>query len=187
MTRAPRIAALFVVLSAAACGGASSPAETPASTPPTSSDPEPSAASDGDEPATDAPKEAGDEPGGAKAGGGEWEGEAEAVGKPVERTKEETRTTEIIQKVVKDNRQPVRDCYDKAQKELKTLRGTMTIKFTLDAEGNVKKAELAIERSDLKAPAVVDCALAEIKKIKFPPSSRGMDTTVNYPFDFKPK
>ena len=50
----------------------------------------------------------------------------------------------------------------------------------------MKNAELNLERSDIKAPAVVNCAIDAIKRIKFPPSSRGMDTTVNYPFDFKP-
>jgi len=117
---------------------------------------------------------------------GQWEGEAEAVSKPGAPQKTETRTTAVIQKVVLDNRKPVRDCYDKAKKELPDLKGTMTIKFVLDPEGNVKTAELNIERSDVKAPSVVDCSIEAIKKIKFPPSSRGMDTTVNYPFDFKP-
>jgi len=129
-------------------------------------------------------------PGGDKTGDneGKWEGEekAAAAGKPVERTAAETRTTEVIQKIVLDHRQPVRDCYDKARKELPDLRGKLVIKFTLDPEGNVKKAELDVAGSDIKAPAVSNCAIDAIKKIKFPPSSRGMDTTVNYPFDFKP-
>ncbi len=98
----------------------------------------------------------------------------------------ETRTTELIQKTVVNGRKPFRDCYEKAKKDLPTLQGTMTLKFTLDPEGKVKSAELNQERSDLKSPAVVDCALAELKKLKFPPSSRGMETTVNYPFNFKP-
>jgi hypothetical protein len=40
-----------------------------------------------------------------------------------------------------------------------------------------------VERSTLKSPAVVDCSIKVITGIKFPPSSRGMDTTVNYPFN----
>ncbi len=31
-----------------------------------------------------------------------------------------------------------------------------------------------------------NCAVAVIKKIKFPPSSRGMETTINYPYTFNP-
>jgi outer membrane biosynthesis protein TonB len=97
----------------------------------------------------------------------------------------ETRTTEVIQKIIMANRQPVRDCYEKARKDLPTLKGDMTIHFVLDPDGKVKTAELNQERSTLKSPAVVTCALEVLKKIKFPPSSRGMDSTINYPFNFK--
>ncbi len=61
----------------------------------------------------------------------------------------------------------------------------MTLHFVLDPEGKVKSAKLNIERSDIKAPLAVDCAIKELKKLKFPPSSRGMRSEVNYPFNFK--
>src|SRR5262245_32645979 len=60
----------------------------------------------------------GGEAGGAKTGGGEAEGE--------------TRTTEVIAKIVKENRKEVRTCYDKARKSLPDLKGTVTIHFVLD-------------------------------------------------------
>jgi TonB family protein len=122
---------------------------------------------------------------GASEGGGE-EGGEEAGPAEGEGGGEDSRTTQSIQKVILDNRKPIRACYDQHKKDLPTLKGTMTIHFVLDPEGNVKKAELNLERSDIKAPGLVDCALAHLKKLKFPPSSKGMDTTVNYPFDFKP-
>ena len=115
----------------------------------------------------------GDDTGGDETGGDDTGGDAE------------TRTTEVIRQVVLANRKPFRDCYEKRKKDLPTLTGTMTLHFTLDPEGKVKSAELNQERSDLKSPTVVNCALAELKKLKFPASSRGMETTVNYPFDFK--
>jgi hypothetical protein len=104
------------------CRGSEPAAESPASAP---------------EPAGDGPSEPGAEstatPGAEKSGDeGGWEGEADAkkasgdgTGKaaPPDTKKEETRTTEVIAKIVKDNRQPVRDCYDKAQKELPSLKG----------------------------------------------------------------
>jgi len=181
---------LLALSSIVGCGGAaSSGAEAPTATPPADTpalasepagEPEGPATSGGDTPSGEAkPAEGSDE---------KWEGEEKAVGPgtPVPRTKDETRTTAVIQDTVKANRQPVRDCYDKGRKEIGDLKGTMTIKFTLDPDGKVKKAELVLERSDIKAPAVVSCAIDAIKKIKFPPSSRGMETTVDYPFDFKP-
>jgi uncharacterized low-complexity protein len=98
----------------------------------------------------------------------------------------EKRTTEVIQGIVQDNRKAIRACYDKARKQLPDLAGQMTIHFVLDPEGKLKKAELNQERSSLKSPEVVKCAIDALKKIKFPPSSRGMESTINYPFNFKP-
>jgi hypothetical protein len=118
-----------------------------------------------------------------------WEGESEATASEAAAPSgegQESRTTAIIQKQIVDNRKPFRDCYDKARKELPELRGTMTIHFVLDTEGKVKKAELNLDRSEIKTANVSDCAIGVLKSMKFPPSSRGMETTVNYPFDFKP-
>jgi TonB family protein len=181
---------LFALPSLAGCGGTPPSAEAPAASAPaeapaTPSEAAPASESSGAEASGDTPS-AETKP--AEGSEEKWEGEEKAVaaGTPVARTKEETRTTAVIAETVKNNRQPVRDCYDKGRKEIGDLKGTMTIKFTLDPDGKVKKAELNLQRSDIKAPAVVSCAIDALKKIKFPPSSRGMETTVDYPFDFKP-
>jgi hypothetical protein len=175
---------VLLAFALAACGGSEPPAESPATAP---------------EPAADTPS-ASSAAAAAPAGKGDdgWEGEKEATATnaagdkgstnaPPDTKKEETRTAEVIAKVVKDNRQAVRDCYDKAQKDLPTLKGDMVINFTLDPEGKVKKAELNQQASTLKSPAVVDCAIKVIKGLNFPPSSRGMETVANYPFNFNPK
>lgn len=182
MRSLPALVALVLV----GCGGGAPAAESPAAA----------------APAADAPSSEAAAPA-AKTDEGGWEGEDEAKkstgdaapasdssgGKPApaDTKGEETRTVDVIAKIVKDNRQPVRDCYDKAQKELPTLKGDMVIFFVLDPEGKVKKIELNQQASTLKAPAVVDCAIKTIKGLKFPASSRGMETTVNYPYNFNPK
>jgi len=97
----------------------------------------------------------------------------------------ETRTSEVIAQVIRDNRQPFRDCYEKGKKKIPELEGTLTLFFVLNPKGEVKTAELNRERSDIVEPTVVDCAVAVLKTMKFPRSSRGMESTVNYPFDFK--
>ena len=185
MTRASL--ACFAALVLFGCGGSEPQPETPASagvepaaSPERAESPEPVAA-----------------PAAANSTGENWEGEdaakkaaaTDAGGKPApaDTKKEETRTTEVIAKIIKDNRQPVRDCYDKAQKELPSLKGDLVIFFVLDPEGKIKKIELNQQASTLKAPAVVDCAIKVIKGLNFPPSSRGMETTVNYPYNFNPK
>ena len=166
---------------AVACGGdaGAGPAKTPdddAAAPAAPADPPPSDAAA--EPVADKP-----------ADDGGWSGEAEAKGAkgPDGNGKTETRTMEVVAQVVQENRKPVRECFDNAKKDLPDLKGTMVIHFILDPDGKVKKAELNQERSDLKSPAVIDCAIKVIQGIKFPASSRGMDTTVNYPFKFNVK
>ena len=98
----------------------------------------------------------------------------------------ETRSMDVIRKLVMDNRKAARTCYEDARKDLKDLKGDVVIHFVLDPEGKVKLAELNQERSTLKAPPVVDCVVRVIKGIQFPKSSRAMETSTNYPFNFTP-
>lgn len=167
-------ACVAVAASVWACGGEanSEPPQTAADVPPA------------EPPADAAPPAEAAKP--ADAEEGAWSGEAEAKSEkvpPGAEGKTETRTMEVIAQIVKDNRKPVRECFEKAKKELPDLKGDMVIHFVVDPEGKVKKAELNQERSTLKSPAVVDCSIKVVQGIKFPPSSRGMDTTVNYPFN----
>jgi hypothetical protein len=174
---------LAVTLFAVGCGGdaatAKSPddAAAPAADAPNGVAPAPSADAPADKPAAK-PAEGADE--------GAWAGESEAkTAKAAEGNgKTETRTMDVIGQIVKDNRKPVRECFDKAKKDLPDLKGDMVIHFVVDPDGKVKKADLNQERSTIKSPAVVDCSIKIILGLKFPPSSRGMDTTVNYPFNF---
>jgi TonB family protein len=184
MSRSVVSASLVVLsLSFTACGGSKPEVEAPAG----------SAPAPDDAPAAPAGGAAEEKP----ASGGGWEGEAEATEggapagekvppKAADSGVAETRTMEVIQKIVKDQRQPVRDCYEKARKELPSLQGDLVIHFTLDPEGKVKAIEVNQQRSTLKAAAVSDCAIKVIKGLTFPPSSRGMETEVNYPYNFKP-
>jgi hypothetical protein len=181
MARSVNSVSVALAFALAACGGSQPAADAPgASTaPPSEETPAPSA------PAAETP-----------AGGG-WEGEAEAKGgdaapseqvppKAADSGVAETRTMDVIAKLVKDNRQPVRDCYEKARKELPSLQGDLVIHFALDPEGKVKLIEVNQQRTTLKSPPVSDCAIKTIKGISFPASSRGMETEVNYPYNFKP-
>jgi len=175
-------AVLGVTLFAIGCGGdaGGAAAKTPndTSTPP--ADP-PADAAPADKAAA-AGKPAGEDE-------GAWAGEAEAKNSKATETngKTETRTMDVIAQIVKDNRQPVRDCMDKVQKQLPDLAGTMVIHFVIDPDGKVTKAELNLERSTVKNSEVSDCAVKVILGLKFPPSSRAMKSEVNYPYDFKKK
>ncbi len=171
---------LAVTLFALGCGGDAAPARTP----------DDAAAPAADAPAVDALTASEDKPAAKPAGEGAddaaWAGESDAKNAkaPEGSGKTETRTMDVIAQIVKENRKPVRECFDKAKKDLPDLKGDMVIHFVVDPDGKVKQADLNQERSTIKSSAVVDCSIKIIQGIKFPPSSRGMDTTVNYPFNF---
>ena len=150
-------------------------------------------------PAEAAPAEAAPSPGAteSKPASEGWEGEGDAKGtgtsaeaKPATPAAasgvEETRTIEVIQKIVKEHRPEVRECYEKARKDLPSLQGDLVIHFVLDPAGKVKVIEVNQERTTLKSPTVSDCAIKTIKGLTFPASSRGMETNVNYPYNFMP-
>ncbi|HYQ28635.1 MAG TPA: AgmX/PglI C-terminal domain-containing protein [Polyangiaceae bacterium] len=163
----------------AAAGSDTKPADT-ASAPPDSSTPSKTAAGD-DEGWVGEKSPKSDEAPAKDAAAGDVE-PSPANGKAVV----ETRTMDVIRKLVMDNRKAARKCYDDARKEQKDLKGDVVIHFVLDPEGKVKLAELNQERSTLKAPAVTDCVVSVIKGIHFPKSSRAMETSTNYPFNFTP-
>jgi len=104
------------------------------------------------------------------------------VGKPQGRSRDLTE----IANLVKARRDPVRACYERALKKHPGLKGKMVIHFVLDPEGKVKSATLNRERSKITEKEVVNCAIDVIKEIKFPASDKGMETEVNYPYDFNP-
>jgi hypothetical protein len=178
---------VLVALSGAACGG---------SPPPPAAAPDPASAG------AAAPVASAAEPSATKPAAEEegWAGEKaakngdpkpalppDAPAAPVTDPKApETRTMDVIRQLVMDNRKAARKCYEDARKDLKDLKGDVVIHFVLDPEGKVKSAELNQERSTLKSPAVSDCVIGVIKGIKFPKSSRTMETSTNYPFNFTP-
>ena len=178
MVRTPIVSlfvpSVFLFASLNACGGNEPPAQSPQASTPAA--PAPAAAKPG--------------PSAPGAGDEAWEGEAEAktgAAAPDDPNAKgaETRSNEVIAKVIKDNRKPFRDCFEAGAKELPDLEGTMTIHFVLDPAGKVKTAELNGARSTIQAASIVNCAVAVLKLMKFPASSRGMESVVNYPFDFK--
>jgi hypothetical protein len=98
----------------------------------------------------------------------------------------DSRTTESIAAVVKAHRKEARDCYEKALKQTPGLKGDVVIHFTLKPSGEVKQAELNEERSTIRQAMVSTCVIGVIRAIAFPKSSKGLETTVNYPFNFNP-
>ena len=184
----PRLSSLFAcaALSAAACAANPTPqAAAPEAAP---AAPETSVASDpASKPRPDDDSWSGEKT--AKSGDStpsEAKASAETESPAANGKGPETRTMEVIAKLIKDNRKAARKCYDDARKDSKDLKGDVVIHFVLNPEGKLKSIELNRERSTLTTPAVVDCVIGVIKGLQFPKSSRAMETSINYPFNFTP-
>ncbi|HEU4534435.1 MAG TPA: AgmX/PglI C-terminal domain-containing protein [Polyangiaceae bacterium] len=91
-----------------------------------------------------------------------------------------------VQAIMATHRGKFRACYDEARKRTPTLRGSFVLTFTLNADGTLKQAAYARDKSEIKDDAMGDCALGALRAIGFPPSKRGMETTISYPFGFTP-
>ena len=61
------------------------------------------------------------------------------------------------------------------------------LSFVVNPDGTVKSAQADPAKSEIHAADLETCAVAALKALKFPSSRRGMETSVNYPFDFNPK
>lgn len=98
----------------------------------------------------------------------------------------ETRTLDSITAIVKAHRGEARACYEKALKQIPGLKGDIVIHFVVSPEGKVKTAEVNTDRSTITNAAVSQCVIGVIRSITFPESSKGMESAVNYPFNFNP-
>jgi len=185
----PSLCSLFLLAAlGTACGGAAPAPAAPDSKPATPEAPAPEVAAASKAPAADDEGWVGEKS--AKKddrAGSDASAPAAADPSPVNgKAVVETRTMDVIRKLVMDNRKAARKCYDDARKDNKDLKGDVVIHFVLDPEGKVKLAEVNQERSTLKATVVTDCVVGVIKGIHFPKSSRAMETSTNYPFNFTP-
>jgi hypothetical protein len=98
----------------------------------------------------------------------------------------ETRTQEVIRQTFQRNRPQARACFDEALKKHPGLKGNLTVTFTIDPKGAVKEASINTDRSDLAVPELNTCIIDVVRKIEFPPSSRGFESKGNYPYNFNP-
>jgi TonB family protein len=98
----------------------------------------------------------------------------------------ETRTQEVIRDAFQRNRPQARACFDEALKKHAGLRGNLTVTFVIDPKGTVKEASINTDRSDLAIPELNTCIIDVVRKIAFPPSSRGFESKGNYPYNFTP-
>ncbi len=85
-----------------------------------------------------------------------------------------------IAAVINRNLGQVRFCYEQALQSDPTVKGRVSVDFTIGGNGLVKAA--GIENTTLNAKAVEDCIVLRLKTWKFPLPEGGVDVKVTYPF-----
>lgn len=98
----------------------------------------------------------------------------------------DTRSKEDIQRVVAEGREGVRACYDAALAQNPGIEGDLVVEFVISPSGDVKQAEVRWAESDIHVPELDTCAVEAVRSLEFPPSSRGLESKVTYPFNFHP-
>ena len=87
-----------------------------------------------------------------------------------------------VQRVVQAHDAEVRWCYARGLEQNPDLMGRVTIEWTINPEGQVRKAH--VKSGDLSEPGVAECIRKKITRWSFP-RPRGGEVVVNYPFSFE--
>jgi TonB family protein len=78
----------------------------------------------------------------------------------------------------------IRFLYNKALREDPTLKGVVTLEFTITKQGDVTNVSVA--SSTLKYPPIEEALVKRFKLLKFPASPKSGSVTVVYPITFSP-
>ena len=96
------------------------------------------------------------------------------------------RTVADLRAIINSHRDEARACYDNALAAHPGIEGTIDIRWVIDPTGAVTLAEIDTSHSEVVEPAVANCIVALIKKIRFNASPKGFETKAHYPFNFHP-
>jgi len=92
---------------------------------------------------------------------------------------------EVILKVIRDNANQIRYCYEKELQKDQSLEGRVKIKWVIGATGEVVRAQVQLNETTLKNDAVEACMMEKIKGWRFPAPVGGGLVDVVYPWVFK--
>ena len=87
-----------------------------------------------------------------------------------------------IDKVVRSHGGQIRACYSRELERTPGLEGQITIKWTINAKGNVTSAK--VHKTTMNNSRVEDCIVREVQRMKFPKPEGGNKAVVKYPFGF---
>lgn len=92
-------------------------------------------------------------------------------------------TRDQVEAVIRRHLGQIRYCYEKSLQQSPTLRGRVSVGFTIQSRGLVQRAD--VRSSTLNSTELEGCVLNQIKKFRFPKPVAGVQVKVEYPFHFK--
>lgn len=92
---------------------------------------------------------------------------------------------ELIRKVIRENIQKIRFCYENAMVRAPKLRGKVSVKFVISAEGTVSASNVA-PGTDTNNAELETCIVSRMRGFVFPKPKGGGVVVVTYPFVFQP-
>ena len=92
---------------------------------------------------------------------------------------------ELIRKIIHENRDQIRGCYESALKLKPGLSGKVSVKFTISKEGPVSEAESV--KDTVGDQPMAECLVNAVKTWIFPKPKGGGIVIVTYPFIFASK
>ena len=93
------------------------------------------------------------------------------------------READAIEEELMAKKENFKLCYDHEAGAKKTQPvGRVDARFVIGPDGNVKGARVI--ETTLRSPAIENCIIGEIQKVRFKPFENSGDTVVNYPFKF---
>lgn len=101
--------------------------------------------------------------------------------------KEKSDRFQPIIEVISKKRPVFRCCFDLWSKENPGKSGSVTLSLHLDPKGRVLATSWVPGASTLEAPLVGECIAQTARKLEYPSSPSGKETTLNYPFKFNAK
>jgi outer membrane biosynthesis protein TonB len=90
---------------------------------------------------------------------------------------------DTVRKIIQSYRAQVRACYDRSLVSSPNLNGRIVYSWKILSNGTVTDAKVA--KSTLDSASLRGCVLEVLQQMQFPQSSRGLSTTVIYPFVFQ--
>jgi TonB family protein len=91
---------------------------------------------------------------------------------------------DIVRRIVRAHINEVRYCYNQGLSRNPSLKGRVTIQFSINPSGDVSAARVA--ESTVKDTTVSQCIVKAVKRWRFPKPPGGSNAAVTYPFVLEP-